>query len=417
MRKLKDSGVEWLGQIPSNWEVVANKHLMKKVKNIRSVYSGEDVLSLTMRGVIVRDLENPSGKMPATFDGYQYVEAGNLLMCLFDIDVTPRCIGLIKNDGVCSPAYSQFRLTDVADAGFYYYYYLNLDYSKELLHLAKNLRHSLTEDQLGAIPTALPPIEEQRKIVCFLDERLLQVDDLITNVQSQIEKLKAYKQSLLTEVITKGLQPNARTKDSGVEWLGAINESFSVCPIRSIFRIKKEIIGREPSTVLSITQNGLRIKNVNENEGQMANSYAHYQIVKIGDFAMNHMDLITGGIGIAEIEGVTSPDYRVFEKKNDEYCSRYFLYLFEMYYKNRIFYAFGQGAANIGRWRLPAQNFNSLVIPVPPVKDQFEIAAYLDEKCSTINQLIDVKQRKIDKLNEYKKSLIYEYVTGKKEVQ
>ena len=132
---------------------------------------------------------------------------------------------------------------------------------------------------------------------------------------------------------------------------------------------------------------------------------------------MRFITRATGGIGIAEIEGVTSPDYRVFVKKNDEYCSRYFLYLFEMYYKNRIFYAFGQGAANIGRWRLPAQNFNSLAIPVPPVKDQFEIAAYLDEKCSAINQLIDVKQRKIDKLNEYKKSLIYEYVTGKKEVQ
>ena len=95
MREMKDSGVEWIGEIPSNWEIIANKHLMKKVKTIRSRYTGEDVLSLTMRGVIVRDLDNPSGKMPTTFDGYQFVEAGNLLMCLFDIDVTPRCIGLM----------------------------------------------------------------------------------------------------------------------------------------------------------------------------------------------------------------------------------------------------------------------------------------------------------------------------------
>ena len=101
MRKMKDSGVAWLGEIPEDWTVVFNKHLMKKVKCIREKYTGEDVLSLTMKGVLIRNLDNPSGKMPATFDGYQFVEAGNLLMCLFDIDVTPRCIGLIKNDGVC----------------------------------------------------------------------------------------------------------------------------------------------------------------------------------------------------------------------------------------------------------------------------------------------------------------------------
>ena len=130
MREMKDSGVEWIGEIPSHWEILANKHLMKKVKNIRTKYTGEDVLSLTMRGVIVRDLDNPSGKMPATFDGYQFVEAGNLLMCLFDIDVTPRCIGLIKNDGVCSPAYSQFHLLENADEGYYYYNYLHLDNTK-----------------------------------------------------------------------------------------------------------------------------------------------------------------------------------------------------------------------------------------------------------------------------------------------
>lgn len=163
MRKMKDSGVAWLGEIPEDWAVVFNKHLMKKVKCIREKYTGEDVLSLTIKGVLIRDLDNPSGKMPATFDGYQFVEAGNLLMCLFDIDVTPRCIGLIKNDGVCSPAYSQFKLNDLADAEYYYYYYLNLDNTKELLHLAKNLRHSLTEEQFGSIPTALPPLDVQKK--------------------------------------------------------------------------------------------------------------------------------------------------------------------------------------------------------------------------------------------------------------
>lgn len=199
---MKDSGVEWIGEIPEDWEVVPNKRLMRKIKNIREKYSGEKVLSLTVRGVIVRDLDNPSGKMPATFDGYQFVEAGNLLMCLFDIDVTPRCIGLIENDGVCSPAYSQFRLNSNAAAGYYYYYYLRLDYTKELLHLAKNLRHSLTEEQLGAVPTVLPPMEEQRKITEYLNHKCAVIDRIIAVKQTKIEKLEQYKRSLIYEYVT-----------------------------------------------------------------------------------------------------------------------------------------------------------------------------------------------------------------------
>ena len=205
-------------------------------------------------------------------------------------------------------------------------------------------------------------------------------------------------------------------KDSGVEWMGKINAEYDVGTIRSLFTIRKDIIGHEPDRVLSITQKGLRVKNIAENEGQMADSYAKYQIVRVGDFAMNHMDLLTGGIGIADVEGVTSPDYRVFAKKDPAYCSRYFLYVFESYYRNKIFYAFGQGAANMGRWRLPAQNFNKMLIPVPKVDDQYVLASYLDTKCAQIDQLISLKESKIEKLQQYKRSLIYEYVTGKKEV-
>jgi len=199
---MKESGIEWIGQIPCDWKVLASKWLMRKTKTIREKYSGESVLSLTTKGVITRDLDNPSGKMPATFDGYQFVEAGNLLMCLFDIDVTPRCIGLIKNDGVCSPAYSQFKLNGLADAEYYYYYYLSLDYTKELLHLAKNLRHSLTEEQFGAIPTVLPPMETQKEIAAYLNKKCADIDRVLEIKQSKIEKLEQYKRSLIYEYVT-----------------------------------------------------------------------------------------------------------------------------------------------------------------------------------------------------------------------
>ena len=124
MRQMKDSNLEWVGQIPAHWDVIPNKYLMKKLKQIQPAYNGEDIISLTVGGVIKRDLENPSGKMPTSFDGYQFVYPGNLLMCLFDIDVTPRCVGLIKDFGLTSPAYSQFVLNKKAYAPYYYYYYL-----------------------------------------------------------------------------------------------------------------------------------------------------------------------------------------------------------------------------------------------------------------------------------------------------
>jgi len=199
--EMKDSGIEWVGQMPSSWDAVPNKYLMYKVKNICPVYNGEDILSLTTNGVIIRDL-NGGGKMPTSFDGYQKVAPGNLLMCLFDIDVTPRCIGLVKNFGLTSPAYSQFVMRTGAYAPYYYYYYLMVDYTKELLHMAKNLRHSLTEDQLGAIKAPNPPYEEQVQIAEFLDKKCVEISRVIEDKNKQLATLDDYKKSLIFEYVT-----------------------------------------------------------------------------------------------------------------------------------------------------------------------------------------------------------------------
>ena len=200
--ELKDSTLEWIGKIPAHWEIKPNKYLMKKIKQIQPIYDGEDIISLTVNGVIKRDLDNPSGKMPTSFDGYQFVYPGNLLMCLFDIDVTPRCIGLIKDFGLTSPAYSQFVLNKDVSAAYYYYYYLNLDFNKDLLHLAKNQRHSLNEEQFGAIKTVVPPLEEQIAIAKYLDERCDEINECISVKQEQINTLEAYKKSIIFEYVT-----------------------------------------------------------------------------------------------------------------------------------------------------------------------------------------------------------------------
>lgn len=414
MRKMIDSGVEWIGKIPCNWKIIANKHLMKKIKNIRSKYIGEDVLSLTMRGVIVRDLDNPTGKMPATFDGYQFVEAGNLLMCLFDIDVTPRCIGLIKNDGVCSPAYSQFKLSEVADSAYYYYYYLNLDYTKELLHLAKNLRHSLTEEQLGAVPTVLPPIAEQRKIVEFLDAKMIQVDTLIANVQTQVEKLKAYKQSLITEVVTKGLDPNVLMKDSGVEWIGEIPAHWDVVKTGRLFKENN----RKPygnDSPLSLSQvDGLIATDDMKESSLKTSTYDNWKRVELGDLVLNRFKAHLGVLFAATLTGIVSFHYGVYEARRS-LVPKFYEYLYHADQYRAILGNASNGMV-VGLQNLSNLNFYSTYSLYPAYEEQKEIVAYLDKKCSQIDRLISIKQAKIEKLEQYKRSLVYEYVTGKRTV-
>lgn len=200
--ELKDSGVEWIKDVPAHWQVLPTKRVLRKVKELCEVYNGEDIISLTMNGVIKRDLDNPKGKMPATFDGYQKVYKGNLLLCLFDIDVTPRCVGLICDDGLTSPAYSQYVLNKQAHAPFYNYYLIAIDNDKTYLHLSKNLRSTITEDDFGLIPIVFPPLPEQKAIAEYLDRKTADIDKLITIKKQKIDELKEYKKSLIYECVT-----------------------------------------------------------------------------------------------------------------------------------------------------------------------------------------------------------------------
>ena len=416
MREMKDSGIEWIGQIPKDWDVVPHKRVMHKVKKICEQYSGEDIISLTMNGVIKRDL-TAGGKMPTSFDGYQYVKPNDLLLCLFDIDVTPRCVGVVKDYGVTSPAYSRFVMHDGYYNAYYDYLLRAIDDDKVFVHLSKNLRSSLTESDFGAIKTCVPSLAEQKRIVTFLDAQCAEIDAVLEKTRASIEEYKKLKQAVITQAVTKGIRGDRPMKDSGSVWFEEIPCNWVMKRIKYLFHIKKDIAGKEGYTVLSITQRGIQPKDLSKNEGQIAANYSQYQLLAPGDFAMNHMDLLTGWVDISKYSGVTSPDYRVFvlddTEKND---SSYYLYLMQMCYFNRIFYGLGQGVSGMGRWRLQADKFLNFPVVVPPVDEQKEIASYLNEKCSGIEVLIAKKQQYLTEIENYKKSLIYEYVTGKKEV-
>lgn len=199
---MADSGLDWIGCAPKHWDVLEQKWLMRKKKSICEKWQGESVLSLTIGGVIVRDVESGKGKFPATFDGYQYIDAGNLVLCLFDIDVTPRCVGLARRDGVISPAYSQFAMLPGAEARFYDYYLRAMDDRKLYLGLTSTMRHSFTADAFGLIHALRPPVDEQLRIVNYLDAKTAEIDRLVLSKQAIIADLKAYKQSLIYEAVT-----------------------------------------------------------------------------------------------------------------------------------------------------------------------------------------------------------------------
>lgn len=200
-------------------------------------------------------------------------------------------------------------------------------------------------------------------------------------------------------------------KGSEVDWVGELPAHWDEKRFKHLFRIKKEIAGKLGFDVLSITQRGIRVKDVESGEGQVASDYSKYQIVKAGDFAMNHMDLLTGFVDLSRQDGVTSPDYRVFALEDRASSKPYYLYLLQLCYTAKIFYPLGQGAAHVGRWRLPAEAFNDFRAPRPPLAEQVAIAKYLDCETARIDNLITEKQNFINLLKEKRQALISHVVT------
>lgn len=429
-REMKDSGIEWIGQIPKTWEVIPNKYVMKKIKDICIRYDNEDILSLTMNGVIIRDLDNPTGKMPTTFDGYQRLSKGNLLMCLFDIDVTPRCIGLINNNGLTSPAYSQFTLKNGNIAKYYYYYYLNLDFTKELLHLSKNLRNSLTENLLGAVKVPCPPIHEQQAIANYLDKQVGKIDELIVEQNQAIENWKSYKQSLITEAVTKGLNPNVEMKDSGIEWIGEIPKVWEVKKSKYLINFR---------TGLSITKKDFVESGYKTiNYGQIHSKYTFdldltrddlfkvsfdyaqsnpLTILKKGDFVFCDTSEDLNGCGNCVLventneEVLLAGSHTIIGRLKEKSIPRYMAYLFK---SDKVRAQIRANVVGIKVFSITQKILNNTFLIIPPLYEQQQIADFLDEKCSKIDQTIEQKQVLIQQLEEYKQSLIYECVTGKR---
>lgn len=423
-REMKDSGVEWIGEIPENWSTPKVKYHALFFNGDRGKnYPGDDDLQsdgipfITSNNLheLVLNI-NPSISKYITNECYNRlggakIQLNDILFCLRG-SVGICAINKELRDGMVASSLMDVRPVRI-DADFLnYYFHSELANAQTIAYMNGSCVANLSAEAVSNYYLLLPNVTEQQQIVHFLDRKCTAIDTAIEKTKKSIEKLEEYKKAVITKAVTKGIDPNAKMKDSGVEWIGEMPEGWKVTKTKYLFRILKRIAGCEGFDVISITQKGLKIKDITSNEGQVAENYSNYQFVFPGDFAMNHMDLLTGWVDLSALTGVTSPDYRVFHKINESVNDDYYKYVFQRYF-NKVYYGLAQGVAEVGRKRLQAPAFKELKLPCPPADEPAKIAAYIKNKCMAIDALIEKKQTAINKWEEYKKSLIYYAVTGR----
>ena len=415
MRKMKDSGVAWIGEMPEDWTVKRGKFTLKLLN--RPVKETDDVITCFRDGeVTLRTNRRTDGFTVSVIEiGYQGIEPGDLV--IHGMDGFAGSIGISDSRGKSSPV---LVVCDTDENKRYIMYYLrSMAYNDVFTALATGIRVrscDLRWNKLAELPYILPSLEEQNQIVLAIESSTSKVDALISNVQAQIEKLKAYKQSLITEVVTKGLDPNVPMKDSGVEWIGEIPKCWNMVRGKALFEecdARSDDGSEELLTVSQYTGVTPRSqKSVNMFE---STTLEGYKICEVGDIAANTMWLWAGAIGVSEYRGVISPSYNVYRQKEIKYISSYLDCLLRIPLLVQE-YASRSTGIRASRLRLYPKDFMDIMFPVPPIEEQKTIMDILGKKIDMVNQMISIKQSKIEKLELYKRSLIYEYVTGKKEV-
>lgn len=420
----KDSGVEWLGDIPEHWETLANKYIFQLKKNqVGKKAEDFDLLSLTLKGVVIRNLED-GGKFPADFDTYQEVKKGDFVFCLFDVEETPRCVGLSNYEGMITGAYTVMEVCEDYDRNFLYYFYLNLDADKRLKPLYTGLRNTISKDNFFAFKTFVPPLPEQTAIAQFLDDKTTKIDQAIVIKQQQIALLKERKQILIHKTVTKGVTSSAvEMKDSGVEWIGEIPEHWEVKPLRHIGKTQNglskggEYFGRGfPFLTYSDVYNNRELPyNLS---GLAETSYEERKqfSVKSGDVFFTRTSETVGDIGFSStcfesIENGTFAGFLIRFRPNKNVLDTRFS---KFYFSSSTHRPFFVGKMNLViRASLSQDHLKQMPVLLPPLSEQKEIAQYIETASAKIETAISLKEKEISKLQEYKSSLINSVVTGK----
>lgn len=427
MREMKNSGIEWIGDIPSDWTLKRNKVVFSCSKDIVGNNSANtQLLSLTTRGVKLKSQDTLGGKTPESFDTYQYVNKDDIIMCLFDLDCSAVFSGISPYDGMISPAYKILKCRESVYPQYVDYWFSFVFIDRKFKSYAKNLRYTLNYDEFADLLMLCPSYPEQKKIADFLDEKCAEIDTVIEKTKATIEEYKKLKQSVITQAVTKGIRPNRPMKESGIEWLGNVPSEWSILKVKHLGWTQNGIsksgehfgFGFPFVSYSDVYKNFELPQNVNGLINSTSEEQKNYSVEK-GDIFFTRTSETIEEVGFSSVCKKTIPNavfagflirLRVTSPKiHIDYAKYYFRgeqirrYLIKQ--MNLV------TRASLGQDLLRAMS-----VTIPSIDEQKEIADYLDKKCYEIDELIVKKTSLLSELESYKKSLIYEYVTGKKEV-
>lgn len=416
MRKMKDSGIEWIGEIPEGWEVVKAKYLFAQ-RNEKG-NSALVLLSPTQKyGVIPQSQLEGVVQVKENTDlrTFKTIHIGDFVISLRSFQGG---FEFSNYEGVCSPAYQVFHATKDLSNDFFRYLFKSDGFISKINSLTVGIREgkNIQYWDFSNMLLALPPKEVQIRSAQYLSAKCTEIDTMLSKTRSSIEKYKKLKQAVITQAVTKGVRGEREMKDSGVDWISEIPANWTVKRGKQLFsetNERSETGSEELLTVSHITGVTPRSqKNVNM---FMSESLVGYKICHNGDLAANTMWMWQGAIGVSKFHGVISPSYNTYRQKTNDYYFEYLDYLLRI--RPLIdAYTIHSTGITLSRLRLYPDSFLSLYFIVPPITEQKEIADYLDAKCAEIAGLIAKKEQLVKELENYKKSLIYEVVTGKREV-
>ena len=413
--KLKDSNIEWLGKIPSNWKVKPLYLFFFERKNKNNKGKEKNLLSLSYGKIIQKDINSTGGLLPQSYNTYNVIEAGDIIIRPTDLQNDKHSLrtAFSKEHGIITSAYIDLAPLKDTNSEYFHYVLHAYDIEKVFYNMGNGVRQGLNYSEFSKLKLPIPSSEEQKEIVNFLNNQVSQIDKLSKKIQQEITDLEKYRKSIITKAVTTGLNKNIQMKDSNIDYINKMPSTWHLTRLKYILteRNQRSIDGKE--LLLSVSQKKGVLPAYQVKRSIKANSLVGYKIVKQNDLVFNKLNPALARFGVSNYNGITSPDFSVYysNKINIQFLS--FLLKTSKYvteYK-RLCSGVGEGYT-----RLYTPTLYNIKVALPTIKEQNKIVNILNKKDQKIKKLMEKQKRLLLTLTQYKQSLIYEYVTGKKQV-
>lgn len=433
-KNMKDSGIEWIGSVPSHWRVHTLYQLVNQVKNKNSDLQEKNLLSLSYGKIKRKDIDSPDGLLPASFDGYNIIEAGDIVLRLTDLqnDHTSLRVGLATERGIITSAYTTLHPIDMNNSKYLYYLIHAFDLKKGFYGMGSGVRQGLNYAEVKELRVVLPNQDEQNAIVRFLDEQCGKIDLIIEDAKSSIDEYKKWKMSLIFETVIKW--KSSDSKSSGISWLGDVPESWRLVPIKQVVLQRDGgAWGNDPEGT-DLDRICMRIADFSFEQGcfkrQATDLYTkrNYSASQIKKLMLKPGDILvekSGGgektpVGRAvlydlDFEALYANFMERIRVDTKKVLPKFFLYFWRALYFRTVTTAYTKQTTGIQNLNIPLL-LEKEYIPLPSLKTQDKVVIYLDSLCHKIDEVIDEKQRLIPDFEAYKRALIFETVTGKRKV-